>query len=178
MYDYILKFNHKKISHYPRIIKIVLRFDLKKNNTFSLISSILALELISGKKSLIFFKKNYKNINLKIKSGNPTSCVVTLRKDLMLNLLVNLFFTNIPKSFISNKITITNIRQNNICFFLTDLSVFNAIEDNYYLFKNLGNLSISLITDSNDYPSFLYLTSSIKIPVTHKICVSSSIGRV
>ena len=147
-YDYISKFNNKNFKHFPTITEIVLNFNLKNNNEFDLISSILALELMFNQKPLILFKKFSKNLNLRIKAGSPIGCRVTLRKDTMFNFLINIFLVRLPESSIINKIVIKSIKQNNICFCFKDLSTFNAIEDNYYLFKHLSNLKVSLITSS------------------------------
>ena len=173
-YDYISKFNNKNLKHFPTITKIVLNFDLKNNNEFDLISSILALELISNQKPLVLFKKFSKNLNLRIKAGSPVGCSVTLRKDTMFNFLINIFLVRLPESSIINNIYIKSITQNNICFNFKDLSTFSSIEDNYYLFKYLNNLKVSLITNSKNYSSILFLTGSLKIPLKRKVSVTSS----
>lgn len=163
LYDFIIKFNPIKFNQFPKIIKIVLRFNLKNNNTFNLISAILALELISNKKTFICLKKSSKNIKLKIKLGVPIGCKVTLRKCSMFRFLINLFFINFPKSsFISKIISKDTKKSNSICFKFTDFFVFKNIEDNYSLFNTLNNLNVSLITNSKNYT--LFLSNYIKIP--------------
>jgi large subunit ribosomal protein L5 len=81
-YDLVNKFyykNHKKI---PKLNKIILNFNCKNINFKLLISSIIALELITTQKSIITSSKK-SNITLKIRKGNPIGCKVTLRKEKM-----------------------------------------------------------------------------------------------
>lgn len=78
-YDLINKFyynNHKQI---PKVIKIVLNFNCNSVNIKRLISSMVALELITNQKSVILTSKKA-NISLKLRKGNPIGCKVTLKK--------------------------------------------------------------------------------------------------
>mgnify|MGYP006168312787 CR=1 FL=1 len=63
-YDVINKFYYKKYKQIPKIIKIVLSFNCKNLNIKQLISSLVALELISSKRGLILVSKK-SNILLK-----------------------------------------------------------------------------------------------------------------
>jgi len=81
-YDYITKFNEKLNIYLPKVTKIILTFDLKNSININLISSYLALELVTKQKPYILLNKAGNKINLKIKSGVPTGCKVTLRKKL------------------------------------------------------------------------------------------------
>ena len=69
-YDLINKFyytNHKQI---PQIINIILNFNCKNLNVKNLVSSLVALELITMKKGIVLTSKK-SNIVLKIRKGNP-----------------------------------------------------------------------------------------------------------
>ena len=78
-YDLINKFyytNHKQI---PQIINIILNFNCKNLNVKNLVSSLVALELITMKKGIVLTSKK-SNIVLKIRKGNPIGCKITLKK--------------------------------------------------------------------------------------------------
>ena len=92
-YDLINKFyynNHKQI---PKVIKIVLNFNCNSVNIKRLISSMVALELITNQKSVILTSKKA-NISLKLRKGNPIGCKVTLKKKNMNIFFFRLFFSN------------------------------------------------------------------------------------
>ena len=84
-YDLINKFYYKNIKQLPSILKIILNFNFKKQNIKNLMSSLIALELISSQKP-IFTKSKISNITLKIRKGQPVGCKITLRKQ---NSLIN-----------------------------------------------------------------------------------------
>jgi len=82
-YDLLLKFNdYKKISQIPKLKKIILSYEFKKYDFKLLLSSIVALELITSQQPCITRSK-VSNISLKIRKGNPIGCKVTLRKKIM-----------------------------------------------------------------------------------------------
>ena len=167
-YDFITKFNEKKKYFTPKVTKVILEFKFKNSLNSDIISSLLALELITNQKPVILLSRNDKNLNLKIKSGSPIGCTVTLRKDYMNNFLFYLFFVKLPYSNSLKNIIITDIKHKNITFNFKDLSIFDFIEDNYYLFKNLKGLTVSLITNSNNSIVTSFLMNSLKVP-TRKI---------
>lgn len=168
-YDFITKFNEKKKSFTPKITKVILEFKFKNSLNTDVISSLLALELITNQKPVILLSKIDKNLNLRIKAGSPIGCTVTLRKDSMNNFLFYLFFVKLPYSSSIKNIIITDIKQKNITFNLKDLSIFDFIEDNYYLFKNLKGLTVSLITNSKNSVVTSFLMSSLKVPARNII---------
>jgi large subunit ribosomal protein L5 len=95
-YDLINKFyynNHKQI---PKVIKIVLNFNCNSVNIKRLISSMVALELITNQKSVILTSKKA-NISLKLRKGNPIGCKVTLKKKNM-----NIFFFRLISEIFPN----------------------------------------------------------------------------
>ena len=62
-YDLINKFYYKNIKQLPKIKKIILNFNFKRQNFKNLMSSLIALELISNQKP-IFIKSKISNITL------------------------------------------------------------------------------------------------------------------
>jgi len=165
-YDYITKFNQKINSYSPKITKIVLTFDIKNSTNIDLISSYLALELITKQKPYILSNKSNNKINLKIKSGVPIGCKVTLRKKAMNNFLFFMFLNKFPVATNFDKFLYigNNIHQNNVYHSYNNLSSFSFINDNYNLFKYLNKLNISIITNSKDSNVTLFITNALKIP--------------
>ena len=165
-YDYLTKFNKKINIYSPKVNKIVLTFDLKNSINTDLISSYLALELITKQKPYILLNKSSNKINLKIKSGVPTGCKVTLRKKPMNNFLFSMFLNKFPSETNFDKfLHIGNdTQQNNVHYSYNNISSFSFINDNYNLFKYLNKLNISLITNSKESNVTLFITNALKIP--------------
>lgn len=180
-YDLLLKFNdYKKISQIPKLKKIILSYEFKKYDFKLLLSSIVALELITSQKSSII-KSKVSNISLKIRKGNPIGCKVTLRRKLMdsffLKLLNELLMKiqkielNIDKiepnlNFYENKTFTFKVKKG---------LIFTELEYNYQIFKFLPGLNINIVTDTKNYKELLMILKLYKI-ITKSKC--NSIGRV
>ena len=173
-YDYITKYNKKIKIYSPKVIKIVLTFDIKNSTNIDLISSCLALELITKQKPYILLNKANNKINLKIKSGVPIGCKVTLRKNAANNFLFSMFWNKFPiaTNFDKSLYIGDNIHQNTVHYSYNNLSSFSFINDNYNLFKYLNKLNISIITNSKDSNVTLFITNALKIPTkkSYNVC--------
>jgi len=161
-YDYITKL-HNKTTSIPKFSKIVLSVHSKNDSFINLISSSLALELVSNQKTKYILKKASQNLNIKIKLGVPAGCKVTLRNNNMEDLLLNLFILNEPTYLSSNTFKFNKAQNNHIHFCLNNLSLFGIIENNYYLFRELRSIKVSIITNSIDLQNTLFLLKSFKI---------------
>merc|ERR1711862_956705 len=96
-YDLINKFNYHNLNEIPKFEKIILNIGCKTCDLKKLSVSVLALQLITKKKSkLVASKKS--NILLKIKKGEPVACKIILTKKCMYEFLVKIIFKIIPNS--------------------------------------------------------------------------------
>lgn len=183
-YDLLLKFNdYKKISQIPKLKKIILSYEFKKYDFKLLLSSIVALELITLQKSSII-KSKVSNISLKIRKGNPIGCKVTLRRKLMdsffFKLLNELLFKmqeiELNLNLIdSNLTTHENDKSKTFSFKVKKGLIFTELEYNYQIFKFLPDLNINIITDTKNYKQLFMILKLYKI-ITKSKC--NSMGRV
>ena len=183
-YDLLLKFNdYKKISKIPKLKKIILSYEFKKYDFKLLLSTIVALELISSQKSIII-KSKISNITLKIRKGNPIGCKVTLRKHLMNSFffrLLNELLLKIQKielnlsTIESNLITSENNKSKTFSFKVKKGLIFTELEYNYQIFKFLPDLNINIVTDAKNYNELFMILKLYKIITKSK---GNSIGRV
>jgi ribosomal protein L5 len=160
-YDFIIKFNNNKPS-VPKFSKLVLSLNTKNDSLINLVSSSIALELITNQKTKYILRKVPQNLNIKVKFGVPTGCTVTLRRGNLLNLLTNLFITN-PEYTRLNAVSFRRNGRINVSFGINNFSSFKLIEKNYYLFRELRNINVSLITNSIDYNIYNFLLTSFKL---------------
>lgn len=183
-YDLLLKFNdYKKISQIPKLKKIILSYEFKKYDFKLLLSSIVALELITAQKSSII-KSKVSNISLKIRKGNPIGCKVTLRRKFMDSFffkLLNELLLKIQKIELnlnkieSNLITHENDKNKTFTFKVKKGLIFTELEYNYQVFKFLPDLNINIVTDTKNYKELFTILKLYKI-LTKSKC--NSIGRV
>ena len=157
-YDLLNKFMFKNTSKLPKLQKIVLTFCLKKYEVKYLLTSLVALKMVSNVKICNIIKSKSSNISLKIKKGNPIGSKVVLRKTNM-----NLFlFKLINLCFLEEK-NLVNINKNSFSFKIRDLLKFTDLEQNYKYFKNLPILSINIVTTSTKRDLLLFLMKSYKL---------------
>jgi len=159
-YDLINKFTYKKTVDIPKFEKIVLNFTFKKYEFKSLISSLIALELLTFQKSTIT-KSKVSNISLKVRKGNPIGCKLTLRKNFMFN-----FFFKLLNEFLlitDKKINVKKQKDKSFSFIIKNILVFSELEKNYRFFNNLSNLNITLVTNSKNKDNLLFLLKSYKV---------------
>ena len=158
-YDLINKFYLKNSTKLPSLKSISLRFNFKKHDLKQLFSALSALELISEQKGAFIKSKSF-NVNLKIRKGYPVGCKLILRNYKMQHFIVELlnkiFFTN-KKYNVSQKLS------SSFSFTIKNILVFTKLEKNYQFFKNLNNLNVSIITNTENFYEFKFLLASYKI---------------
>lgn len=166
-YDLINKFYYKKSKPIPKIIKLILHFNCKNLNVKILISSLIALELISTKKSLILLSKK-SNILVKIRKGNPIGCKVILQKiemNLFFFRLISEIFPNIKlfEGFSIKKFE--NCIVHSFLFTIRKTLFVSELEKHYSFFKILPDLKINIITNSLSLFELVFLLNSYKFPL-------------
>lgn len=163
-YDLINKFYYKNIKTLPKITKIVVNFNYKKQNLKILMVSLVALELISFQKP-IFIKSKKSNITLKIRKGQPIGCKITLRnlnlKIFITKLIYEIFYSS--KRNLFNTLKKTNKNFSVFSFQIKNSLIFSELEFNYQIFKYLTNLNITIICNNNTFSELKFLLKSYKI---------------
>jgi len=163
-YELINKFLYNNTKQLPKINNAVLNFGCKTADIKELASSLLALKLITNQKGKLTTTK-HSNIIFKIRKGNPTGCKVTLSKFQMFNFFSKVIIEIFPKiknfnGFILNK----KNKKNTFSYEIHDNLSFLELESNYYLFKNLPKLNVTVILKSNNPLELIYLLRSFQLP--------------
>ena len=169
-YDLLNKFQYKKIKNIPKLQRITLNFVNKNYNIKYITSSLIALEIITSKKSILTHPKNF-NISLKIKKGNPVGCKITIKKNIMYVFFAKLIITIFPrlKYFKNLIIKKKNFEIKAVSFKLKNILNFPELEYQYKFFKNLPSLNIIIVTNSTTSNEFLFLLKSFKLPIVNSI---------
>jgi len=159
-YDLVNKFKYNSIKNIPKIQKIYLNFNCKTTLLKFLLSSLVALELISLQKSIFTYTKT-SNILFKVKKGSPVGCTVVLRKNNMEWFLTELLTNIFPKLESTNKL---NIKKCHIFSFkIKNPLIFQELEKRYQFFNNLTNLNITIVTNSQTKNELKFLLHAFKI---------------
>jgi len=156
-YDLINKFNYKTLNKIPKLKFITLSFKLKKCDVKSLVSSLAALQLITYQKGILTTSK-ISNISLKIRQGQPVGCKLTLRKSKM-----NFFLTKLINKNFSQQILSPQKSCNLFSVKLSNVLIFNELEQNYQFFNNLSNLNVNIGTTDCTFNEFVFLLKSYKL---------------
>jgi len=164
-YDFLNKFNYKSINQIPKIEKIILNFNCKSFDLKKITTAILTLELISAKKS-IFTKSKKISINLKLRKGHPVGCKVILEKEKLENFLLKLLNKILPELKNFKGLRQKVYHKNSFSFSLKDLTNFDEINSNFYLFTNLPSLNITFVCSTNSVKELSFFLYSSKIPLT------------
>lgn len=162
-FDFINTFFYRDIKQIPKLKKIILNFGHQKANLKFIIAGLLALEILSFKKSKLTESKRL-NVFLKIKKGNPVGCKVVLYKHMMYLFYFKLATIIFPK--------IQNFQADFNKHFLKSISsisitiknplLFAELESQYQFFKNLPSLNVTLVTSSRSNNELLSFSRSIK----------------
>ena len=163
-YELINKFLYKHTKNIPKLKKITLNFGCKTADIKQLSSSLLAFEFISNQKGLLT-KTKHSNILFKIRKGNPTGCKVTLSKFNSYNFFSKMVTEGFPKlknfpGFKYNR----KIKKNMFSYELHETFIFKELENHYYLFNNLPNLNITIITTTDNIKELILLLKSFQLP--------------
>jgi large subunit ribosomal protein L5 len=166
-YDLTNKYLFKETKNIPKIEKIILNFNCWcKPSDFSLLaSSILALEMISNQ-SGVLTKALYPNIALRLRKGFPIGCKLILKKENNFNFLSKVVQEVHP----SNKVCVMfkpnpNV-HNAFSFSITELFSFIELEKQYSLFKDLKELNITIVTNTQSVQVLEFTLKSLKVPLS------------
>ena len=164
-YDLINKFCYNNTKKLPELKKIILNFGGKTTEIKYLSASILALELIANQKATLT-KAKRPNIRLKIRSGNPTGCKVTLRRESMLNFFFKTLVDVFPriKSFKGIQIS-KKTKEGIFSYEIDDTFNFLELEAHYYLFNDLSKLHVTVVTNCKTRQELLFFLKSIQFPL-------------
>lgn len=180
-YDLINKFFYYDLNKIPKLEKIILNFGVQEGLVLkNVAASFLALELITNKQSIIT-KPKQTNMLLKVKKGTPVGCLLILKKNSKYLFLFKLLTQVFPNLKDFNGVNFSKkSNSKNFSFTLTTLIAFQELETQFYLFRNLPPLNVTLITNTKTRKEFLFLLNSFKIPLQNKKfdCNYNSIGRV
>ena len=162
-YDFINTFFYQDVKKIVKLKKIILNFGYQKSNFKDLVSGLLALEFISFQKGQITKSKNL-NVFLKIKKGNPVGCKIVLTKSLMhffyLKLLTSILSKTKHSQIFRCKWNLNLIKS--ISFRIKNPLLFIELENQFQFFKNIPQLDITLLTDSQSQKELVFLLKSIK----------------
>lgn len=160
-YDLINKFRFETSTKLPDIKFINLRFNFKKFEVKSLMSALIALELITNQKATFITSKKF-NVSLKLQKGDPIGCKIVLRKlkmrQFLYQLLNKMELIKKMETLNSNKLSLYSFKIKNVL-------IFNSLEKNYKFFKNLRDLHIGIGTSNLKFNNFKFLLQSYKIIV-------------
>ena len=162
--DCLNKFNYKNVNEIFKIKKIILNFNCKNYDIKKLSVAVLALELITVKKSTMTKSKKISSINLKIKKGQPVGCKVILEKKKLEIFLFKFLNKILPELKHFNGLTQTR-NKNSFSFSLNDLVNFDELNTNFYLFSSLPTLNIITICNTNSVKELSFLLNSFKFPL-------------
>jgi large subunit ribosomal protein L5 len=164
IYDLINKFNYININQIPKLEKIILNFNCNSFDIKKLSTALLTLELISLKKSRITTATK-SNITVKIRKGYPVGCKVILKKEKMFSFLFKLLISIFPELRNFKGLIFKKENKNSFSFTIKDLSNFNELKSNFYLFTNLPALNITLTFVNKSKNEFYYFINSFKLPI-------------
>ena len=164
-YDLINKFVYKNNETVPKLINVILSFGCKNFNIQKFATTLLALEILTLKKSTISTQRKNVNVLLKLQKGQPAGCKVILKKKEINIFLTKLHLEILPKlkNFIGFKFQIRNsifslqLLHNEI--------ILSEFKNQYPLFSDLSNLNIHVFANSKNHKEFLFLIKSIKFPL-------------
>lgn len=162
-YELLNKFNYKNINNIPKIKKIVLNLGCKGVNMKLLAHSLLALELITAKQGMLSVSKK-SNLLLKIRKSNPVGCYVNLKKNYIFDLIEKLLVEVFPKMKNTNDLNFNLTKKNfkSTSHTINNPLLFSELEHNYYLFNNISNIQITILTNSNNLNETTFLLHALK----------------
>ena len=164
-FDLINKFCYTDLKKLPRLKKIILNFSCKTTELKLLATNLLALELITNQKGTLTTSKR-PNLLLKIRKGDPAGCKLSMKKTSLLYFFSKNFNEVFSKIKNFDGITINQkIEKTAVSFVVKDTLNFSELSEHYYLFKNLSNFNLSVITSVETKEEMLFLLKSLKLPI-------------
>lgn len=163
-HDVVNKFPVKNIKNTSVLQKICLSFKFKKYELNKILVSLVALELITCQKVSVSPSKKPKFI-LHLKDGTPVGCRITLRKFSAIRFLkywvVNL--QPIIKKINKVKLTKCHFLKNTMTLRINSVINIPELEGNYFLFKQLSNLTITFVLKKQEFNTSGFFLKSIKL---------------
>jgi len=162
-YDLLNKFSYSSIGEIPILHKIVLCFEYKNPSYKQILNSLLVLSLISNRTNISLLTLKNSNVSLKLRSGSPVGCKITLKGINMLEFLSTLFLVLLPqdKKFKGVK-TKFNLKDA-VSLNFRSLFLFDELKSNYALVRDLSSLSIVIVTSANNFSEIVFLLQSLKL---------------
>lgn len=163
-HDLVNKYRYKNFTKLPKLKKITFNLSCINLNIQQFAVNLLALEIITSKKSCLTTSKS-SNVLLKVQKGQPTGCKVTIKKKHIYKFLEQLILNILPKftNFSGFKIETTS---STFSFKLFNKEIMlPELEKHYPLFDNLPVLDIQITTNAKNYKELLFLAKAIKMPV-------------
>lgn len=160
------KFQYTKLTEIPKIRRIILNINCKESDLKNIAASLLALELMTGKRGSVTHARKA-NALLRIRKGDPIGCKVYLKKHEMYNFLEKFLIEIIPqiinttndfefKSYPKNVNSISCHFKNGLTF---------EIETNFFLFNKIPDLQIVIQTNTTTKEELEYLLRSFKLHI-------------
>jgi len=165
--DLINKFIYKNNTKLPKLKQITLNFGCKNFSIQKFATTMLALEIITLKKSSITIAKK-PNILLKIQKGQPAGCIVKLQNKEIYIFLTKLNIEILPKLKNFSEFKFKKQRSNFFFQIPRDTLMLKEFEIQYPLFVGLSTLDINIVTNSKKEKEILFLIKSIKLPISTK----------
>jgi large subunit ribosomal protein L5 len=164
--DLLSQLHYPNLYLLPKIQKIVLNFGIKEVNFKSILPSLTALTLISSQTPILTRSKT-SHILFKIRKGAPVGCKVTLRKASMYlffsKLVTNIF--PVIKQFEGIVFKKSIVQPKSFSFFISDILIFNELENHYELFKNITKLDISVVINSSSLNELKIILTALRFPL-------------
>lgn len=161
-YDLINKFLYKNVRFVSKLKNITLNFGCKNFDTQKFTATLLALEVLTLKKTTLSISRN-PNVLLKIQKGQPAGCKVNVGGNDIDSLLIKLNLEILPK--LKNTLKFKNQTEiSTFSFkFLPNEIVLQELEDHYPLFLGLPSLDINVLTNSQNHKELIFLIKSMKV---------------
>lgn len=161
-YDFINKFLYKNVKFVLKLKGITLNFGCKNFDTQKFTATLLALEVLTLKKTTLSISRN-PNVLLKIQKGQPAGCKVNVGGNDIDSLLIKLHLEILPKLKKTLKLK-DQMKISTFSFkFLRNEIVLQELEDQYPLFLNLPSLDINVLTNSKNHKELVFLIESMKL---------------
>ena len=160
--DLINKFIFANNNKVPKLKKITLNFGCKNISIQKFATTMLALELISLKKSTITVTKK-PNVILKIQKGQPAGCKVELKNDQIFTFLTKLHLEIMPKFKNFNGFKIEK-QIYNFFFQIPGNEIrLKEFENQYPLFSTLPVLDVNIFTTTKNSKELIFIAKAIKL---------------
>lgn len=162
--EFLTKYVYTNVYQLPKLDKIVLNFHFSQTSLKSLLPLLSALTLLSSQKPYLIASKRL-SLSLRVKSGVPVGCKVSLRGKQKFFFFEKLIFSNLPRL----KEFSTRFRSNILFLSIPNLFVFKEIEKEYEHFPNLPKLQIAFVFKSKKKKEIVDFLTAFHFPLKRRI---------